>query len=560
MSKESIKGTIDANIKQNGQGLITGIVMNSVLKDMVDDEYSELGDLASKTTEIEGEIYGGAIVRTEWLQGSLASTSSTTRIRTSALLLPSRIHIKANDGYKFCFRTYRVPESYPASYTREISWTNELDFSPISSVYDVYYAVMLKKDNDTNITPVESVNCTIIANPGESIKDDLQLLKEDVQSINDILTISEERELPFTFEWEQGAIYPGGGLGDSSIRIRTKLATITQDISIKCINGAVGQYGIVAYEEDGITMKSNSGWLTSDRVWRVTDGNKIRLTAKKGDNTIVPNENTDIVSTYQTQLIERTKDVAEIDDVLLLNRSCILSFAHRGYDAEMGIGHNKVSDYINAVHRGFNGGETDLYYRSSDGVIMASHDPTFVSNGVTITIAEKTLAELKALDYYGGTIATAEEVIAICKKVGLKMILDKGSELPILFSLCKKYGMLDNVYWTEGYEVLNGENYYNGQHFNFVLSVYTFGDRSAWNAIARQYPNVDFYICGQVGQTNLTDLTNFIANITSPNLKAGVWDCNSVADFRTYSPYCSLITSNNTSDYSFKKETFVLDI
>lgn len=51
MSKESIKGTIDANIKQNGQGLITGVVMNSVLKDMVDDWYAEIEDIMPDVIE-----------------------------------------------------------------------------------------------------------------------------------------------------------------------------------------------------------------------------------------------------------------------------------------------------------------------------------------------------------------------------------------------------------------------------------------------------------------------------------------------------------------------------
>lgn len=48
MSKESIKRTIDDNIFQNGQQRITGSVMNSVLNEMVENEYGELNQLALK--------------------------------------------------------------------------------------------------------------------------------------------------------------------------------------------------------------------------------------------------------------------------------------------------------------------------------------------------------------------------------------------------------------------------------------------------------------------------------------------------------------------------------
>lgn len=52
MSKQSIKTTIDDNIYQNNEGRITGIVMNSVLKAMVDNEYEEIDGLSLKMVEI----------------------------------------------------------------------------------------------------------------------------------------------------------------------------------------------------------------------------------------------------------------------------------------------------------------------------------------------------------------------------------------------------------------------------------------------------------------------------------------------------------------------------
>lgn len=53
MSKQSIKATIDANIKQNGVQDITGQIMNSVLNQMVDN-LAEEASTTEKLTELEG--------------------------------------------------------------------------------------------------------------------------------------------------------------------------------------------------------------------------------------------------------------------------------------------------------------------------------------------------------------------------------------------------------------------------------------------------------------------------------------------------------------------------
>lgn len=49
----NIKQIIDDNIYQNGQQRITGIVMNSVLKAMVDDTDEKVGDLAQAVSEMD---------------------------------------------------------------------------------------------------------------------------------------------------------------------------------------------------------------------------------------------------------------------------------------------------------------------------------------------------------------------------------------------------------------------------------------------------------------------------------------------------------------------------
>ena len=47
MSRSTIEAIIVSNIRQNGQQLITGQVLQNVLKEMVENEYQELSDKAS---------------------------------------------------------------------------------------------------------------------------------------------------------------------------------------------------------------------------------------------------------------------------------------------------------------------------------------------------------------------------------------------------------------------------------------------------------------------------------------------------------------------------------
>ena len=70
MSKQSIKATIDANIKQNGVQAITGQIMNSVLNQMVDN-LAEEASTTEKLTELESEVpeFGGKTLKYEVYEG-----------------------------------------------------------------------------------------------------------------------------------------------------------------------------------------------------------------------------------------------------------------------------------------------------------------------------------------------------------------------------------------------------------------------------------------------------------------------------------------------------------
>lgn len=69
MSKQSIKATIDANIKQNGVQAITGQIMNSVLNQMVDN-LAEEASTTEKLSELESEVIGIYKTHEETYQGT----------------------------------------------------------------------------------------------------------------------------------------------------------------------------------------------------------------------------------------------------------------------------------------------------------------------------------------------------------------------------------------------------------------------------------------------------------------------------------------------------------
>ena len=73
-NSETIKTTIDVNINTNGNQAITGAVMNSVLKQMVDSTDAQLAKLSAKVNELDkGEAYimGDTLTFRNWADASI---------------------------------------------------------------------------------------------------------------------------------------------------------------------------------------------------------------------------------------------------------------------------------------------------------------------------------------------------------------------------------------------------------------------------------------------------------------------------------------------------------
>lgn len=135
----------------------------------------------------------------------------------------------------------------------------------------------------------------------------------------------------------------------------------------------------------------------------------------------------------------------------------VKSVNHRGYCTKAP--ENTLSAYRLSAKNKFEYVECDISF-TSDGVPVLLHDGTIdrTSNG-TGKISEMTLAEARTYDfgswfsedYAGENIPTAEEFIALCRKLSLHPYIELkgGSEVQIggLVNIVRKYGMLKNVTW-----------------------------------------------------------------------------------------------------------------
>ena len=116
--------------------------------------------------------------------------------------------------------------------------------------------------------------------------------------------------------------------------------------------------------------------------------------------------------------------------IALNAEKAVRGIAHRGYDSVAP--ENTASAFIEASKAGFTTIETDIRF-TSDNVPVLIHDATVdrTSNG-NGNVVDMTLQQLKALDFgswFGTTFAgekilTLSEGVELCKKLGLKMLLE----------------------------------------------------------------------------------------------------------------------------------------
>lgn len=229
--------------------------------------------------------------------------------------------------------------------------------------------------------------------------------------------------------------------------------------------------------------------------------------------------------------------------------------AHRGYSVD-GANHNKKGGYARAASRGFTHGECDVQL-TSDGVPVCCHDATFTDSTTseTVTISSKTYDELLTYNYYGGTIATLEEIIAECKQCGLQLEIDQmtSSNIIEVTDVVSKLSAWDicifAINWINQYPdlapfIANGIKAVNPKA-RFLVGYTSFTDYDAVIAFTKTLENPVFAV-GQYSNTNLNALKT-IASELAGSARLHIWTVDMIGDIKNALPYINGWTSNAIS-------------
>ena len=237
------------------------------------------------------------------------------------------------------------------------------------------------------------------------------------------------------------------------------------------------------------------------------------------------------------------------------------TIAHQGYSATEPTGHNLLEGYALAKEKGFEWGECDLQV-SSDGVLVCCHDGTFVdqTSGTTITISEHTAAELQTYNYYGGTIATFEEIVRTCKLNGLGLAIDQitTGNADKVFPIVKKYGMQEHVAY------ILADNTAYPDLIGVVYNVIKTADANA-HIMVISYPEninhtVDFVNANKTDNNIIEMYVNYssftydtgipaLQESLDSRINVGVWTIDWLPTCLEYLPFVSAICSNKISTY-----------
>ncbi len=220
---------------------------------------------------------------------------------------------------------------------------------------------------------------------------------------------------------------------------------------------------------------------------------------------------------------------------------------HRGYCTEAP--ENTLSAYRLSRKHGFKYVECDISF-TADGVPVLLHDATIdrTSNG-TGNIADMTLDEARAFDFgswfsssfVGEQIPTAEEFIALCRKLALHPYIElktgTESQIKALVSLVKNYGMLRNVTWIS----------FSATYLEYVKSadskarlgyvVDSITSNATTKAVELKNDNNEVFID--------TGTTDNIALCRDAEIPVECWTVNNEETILKLDPYISGVTSDN---------------
>lgn len=227
----------------------------------------------------------------------------------------------------------------------------------------------------------------------------------------------------------------------------------------------------------------------------------------------------------------------------------ILAHQGSGLMESDGLGHSKLSAYLAAWSAGFDMGECDLKF-TSDGIPVCCHDATFTSGSTVVTIANTTFEQLKTYSYYGGTIASLDEVVSLCKTLGMDLQIDQlastmtDAQWNAVFAIIKKYRMFDHVIFTGSQATINKiQGFY--ANARIMLLATSSAELTSQLALAESIvtDKNEIIVAFNYGVTTADNIPTYTQDI-DPRVKLGAWIIDYASVALQYIPYVDYITSN----------------
>ena len=441
--------------------------------EVISDTNERLGDLSDGYTSLTADKFAQATLNND---GSLDYTKKydASTVETFSFTYPVRIVVK--DGYKMRILRQNQDESFSDS--GFITWS--------------YYVVTgqnikLQIRKDPLSTSVNADLNTFAQQVLFILKDKEQLIRNTAQ----IDYLRSGYELIDT-SFQRGGMVHGAVQPTVRYRVYTpNMLNYDRDITIVSKDGF--RFGLHYFDENGV-FTTETGWKTS---YAVPAGQNFKMViARTTEDT---SESADVyyfseqfyiqtpLRDYIDEATGNSATNGAINNAMFgAGRAKLVS--HMGY--HVGIPENSTASYIAAGKRGYWGIESDVQ-QTSDGYYVMCHDNTVdrTTDG-SGSIANMTLAEIRALHLTGDsslTVPTFEEYLGICKQYGcVPMIELKGTVTNTAESYTKIIGIVKDMGFTPDSILFSGSkyalSYFRQADEDFIYApIYQSGGNYSWD-------------------------------------------------------------------------------
>lgn len=374
-------------------------------------------------------------VKWEWNGESVYAHGTATAIAnldifSSSSSIPEGF--TAGETYKVKYNSTNITlriYDYTSSAVQIASFKNDGEFTIPETCQGLIIRLGIANGANVNET-VTPIIYNIATNT--ELYNSIETLKHNAGTIKEIL--DEKKEY-----FEQGGINASGENTDYGKSARIRPVMIHKAIDVFSLYVSTSNYPNAAmyihfYDENGGYVGNSNAWITE---YTFTKGEIFR-----------------IVLTLDKTSTSRSFTIDEIFDEIFTNNTTsriVKMVSHQG-NVNSDNNQCKVAGYKLAGKSGFDYGECDIKF-TSDDVPVCCHDGTFVDSvsGQTIVIASTTYANLIQYNYYGGTIASLDDVVKACKEANIGLYIDQygnsisAGRVQAVFDVLNKYRFVRNV-------------------------------------------------------------------------------------------------------------------